>query len=314
MAAELVVILGPTAVGKTEVGILVAEALDAEILSADSMQVYRGMEIGTAKPTPEQRARVRFHLVDVVDPNETFSAARFKALAWQAIDQIEARGKRVLIVGGTGLYLRVLLEGFTLPPVPQDPTLRARLQAEVQRYGSPFLHQKLQEVDPEAAHQLHPNDAVRIIRALEVYYHTGCPISRLQRRETPSRRLVKFGLSLPRPLLYQRINERVDRMMAAGFLEEVRNLLSRGYSPDLTSMKSLGYRHMVAYLQGRGSLEEAVEQFKRDTRRFAKRQITWFRREPDVIWLDAREGVEKVAQTILQQIKKMKKEKTRRPK
>ncbi len=301
---QVVVILGPTAVGKTAVGLRVAEQIDAEIISADSAAVYRGMDIGTAKPTAEERARVRFHLIDVADPDEPFTAAKFRELALEAMRDIQARGKRVLIVGGTGLYLRVLLHGFSLAPPPRDPAIRKRLQQEASKQGLPALYARLQQVDPRAAARIHPNDAVRIIRALEVYEMTGKPVSEWQRRAESELPALKFGLTLPRPLLYQRINARVDQMMAQGFLQEVRNLLSKGYNKDLPALKGLGYRHLIAYLMGEMGLEEAVALWKRDTRRFAKRQMTWFRREPGVHWLDASDGVEATARCLVQLINK----------
>jgi len=299
---RLYVILGPTAVGKTEVGLRVAERIGAEIISADSAAVYRGMDIGTAKPTPEERARVPVHLIDVVEPDEPFTAAKFRELALEAIREIQARGKRVLIVGGTGLYLRVLLHGFSLAPPPSDPELRQRLQQQAQEHGLQTLYERLQQVDPKAAARIHPNDAVRIVRALEVYEMTGRPISEWQRRADSELPALKFGLTMPRPLLYRRIEERVDQMMAQGFLQEVRNLLSKGYNKDLPALKGLGYRHLVAHLMGEMGLEEAVKRWKRDTRRFAKRQMTWFRREPGVLWLDVSAGAEATAQTIVQMI------------
>jgi tRNA dimethylallyltransferase len=299
---QVVVILGPTAVGKTAVGLRVAEQIGGEIISADSAAVYRGMDIGTAKPTAEERARVRFHLIDVADPDEPFTAAKFRELALEAIRDIQARGKRVLIVGGTGLYLRVLLHGFSLAPPPRDPTIRKRLQQEAREQGLPALYARLQQVDPQAAARIHPNDAVRIIRALEVYEMTGKPVSEWQHRADSELPALKLGLTMPRPLLYRRINERVDQMMAQGFLQEVQNLLSKGYNRDLPALKGLGYRHLIAYLTGEMGLEEAVALWKRDTRRFAKRQMTWFRREPGVHWLDASGGVEATAQCIVQLI------------
>ncbi len=299
---RLIVILGPTAVGKTAVGLRVAEQIGAEIISADSAAVYRGMDIGTAKPTPEERARVRFHLIDVADPSEPFTAAKFRERALDAIREIQARGRRVLIVGGTGLYLRVLLHGFSLAPPPGDPAVRQRLQQEARQHGLPALYARLQQIDPEAAARIHPNDAVRIVRALEVYATTGKPISQWQRRAESELPALKFGLTMPRNLLYQRIDARVDQMMAQGFLNEVQNLLSKGYNKDLPALKGLGYRHLIAHLMGECTLDEAVARWKRDTRRFAKRQMTWFRREPVIRWLDASAGVEATAQQIVQMI------------
>jgi len=302
LSEPLYVILGPTAVGKTEVGLHVAERLGAEIISADSAAVYRGMDIGTAKPTLEERARVPVHLIDVVEPDEPFTAAKFRELALEAIRDIQARGKRVLIVGGTGLYLRVLLHGFSLAPPPSDPALRRHLQQQVQQEGLTALYERLQRIDPAAAARIHPHDAVRIMRALEVYEMTGKPISEWQSRAKSELPALKFGLTMPRPLLYRRINERVDQMMAQGFLQEVQNLLSKGYNRELPALKGLGYRYLIAYLMGEMGLDEAVQQWKRDTRRFAKRQMTWFRREPGVHWLDASAGAGATAQTIVQMI------------
>jgi tRNA dimethylallyltransferase len=226
----------------------------------------------------------------------------FRELALEAMREIQARGKRVLIVGGTGLYLRVLLHGFSLAPPPRDPTIRKRLQQEAREQGLPALYARLQQVDPQAAARIHPNDAVRIIRALEVYEMTGKPVSEWQHRADSELPALKLGLTMPRPLLYRRINERVDQMMAQGFLQEVQNLLSKGYNRDLPALKGLGYRHLIAYLMGEMGLEEAVALWKRDTRRFAKRQMTWFRREPGILWLDASDGVDATAQRIVQLI------------
>ncbi|MCS7065967.1 MAG: tRNA (adenosine(37)-N6)-dimethylallyltransferase MiaA, partial [Fimbriimonadales bacterium] len=218
------------------------------------------------------------------------------------IGDIRARGKRVLIVGGTGLYLRVLLHGFSLAPPPHDPELRQQLQQQAQQQGLHALYERLQQVDPKAAARIHPNDAVRILRALEVYEMTGKPISAWQARAESELPALKFGLTMPRPLLYRRIDARVDQMMAQGFLQEVQNLLSKGYNRDLPALKGLGYRHLIAHLMGEMGLEEAVRLWKRDTRRFAKRQMTWFRREPGVLWLDASIGAEATVQTIVQMI------------
>lgn len=294
----LIVILGPTATGKTEVGILLAERWNGEIISADSSAVYRGLDIGSAKPTPEERRRVRFHLIDVADPDEVFTAARFRELALEAIADIQARGKRVFIVGGTGLYIRVLLHGFSLAPPPADPEIRARWKKEVERVGAPALHERLKQIDPVAAARIHPNDAVRITRALEVYEMTGVPISQWQHQAHAELPSLKFGLTMPRELLYQRIDQRVDKMIEQGMLQEVQRLLEKGYNPEQPALKGLGYRHLIGYILGRVGWDEAVRLWKRDTRRFAKRQITWFRKEPGVQWIDASQGSEKTAQLI----------------
>ncbi|MCS6923700.1 MAG: tRNA (adenosine(37)-N6)-dimethylallyltransferase MiaA, partial [Fimbriimonadales bacterium] len=240
----LIVILGPTATGKTEVGILLAERWNGEIISADSSAVYRGLDIGSAKPTPEERRRVRFHLIDVADPDEVFTAARFRELALEAIADIQARGKRVFIVGGTGLYIRVLLHGFSLAPPPADPEIRARWKKEVERVGAPALHERLKQIDPIAAARIHPNDAVRITRALEVYEMTGVPISQWQHQAHAELPALKFGLTMPRELLYRRIDQRVDKMIEQGMLQEVQRLLEKGYNPEQPALKGLGYRHL----------------------------------------------------------------------
>ncbi|BCW95441.1 MAG: tRNA (adenosine(37)-N6)-dimethylallyltransferase MiaA [Fimbriimonadales bacterium] len=292
------VILGPTAVGKTDVGIWLAERWNGEIISADSSAVYRGLDIGSAKPTPEEQQRVRFHLIDVADPDEVFTAARFREQALQAMDAIRARGKRVLIVGGTGLYLRVLLHGFSLAPPPADPEVRARWKAEVERVGAPALHARLQQIDPVAAARIHPNDAVRITRAFEVYEMTGVPMSQWQQRAATELPALKIGLTMPRAQLYARIDQRVEKMIAQGMLHEVQTLLQKGYNPEQPALKGLGYRHLIGYLHGRVSWDEAVRLWKRDTRRFAKRQMTWFRKEPGVHWVDASPGIEPTARLV----------------
>lgn len=292
------VIAGPTAVGKTDVGLLLAERWGGEIISADSSAVYRGLDIGSAKPTPDERRRVRFHLIDVADPSEVFTAARFRELALQAIADIQGRGKRVLIVGGTGLYLRVLLHGFSLAPPPADPEVRDYWRAEVERVGAPALHARLQQIDPVAAARIHPNDAMRITRALEVYAMTDMPISQWQQHADTELPAIKVVLTMPREMLYARIDQRVEKMIAQGMLHEVQTLLQSGYTPDQPALKGLGYRHVIEYLQGRVSWSEAVRLWKRDTRRFAKRQITWFRKEPGVHWVDASPGIEQTARLV----------------
>jgi tRNA dimethylallyltransferase len=285
---RLVVICGPTAAGKTGVGIAVARALNGEVISADSMQVYRGMDIGTAKPTPAERAAAPHHLIDVADPDEPFDAARFTRLARPLAHELAAAGKVPVVVGGTGLYIKALLGGlFRAPAV--DPGLRRQLASEADALGAPALHARLQAVDPETAGRLHPNDRMRILRALEVHAAAGRPLSALQRehrfRDAPFAAL-KVGLALGRDLLYERIDRRVDAMVAAGLEEEVRGLLARGYGPGLLSMQSIGYSHMAAFIAGALDRPECLRTLKRDTRRFAKRQMTWFRADPEVVWLE----------------------------
>lgn len=302
---DVLAVVGATATGKTEVGILLAETLGAEIISADCMAVYRGMDIGTAKPTPEQQRRVRFHLIDVCNPDEPFSVARFQQMALEAIRQIRQRGALPMVVGGTGLYVKALLDGFHIPPAAANEALRQQLWQEVRRLGSAALHARLQEVDQQAASRIHPNDAVRIIRALEVYHTTGRPISEWQRRQPPPEvgRVRRFGLTMPRELLYRRINERVEKMIAQGWLEEVRRLLEAGYSPDLSAMRSLGYGELVQVIQGKLLLQEAIALIQRETRRFAKRQLTWFRADKQIEWIDASQGAEEAARQILERLR-----------
>jgi len=289
MPRPLLAIVGPTAAGKSEVGLLLAEALAGEIVSADSMQVYRGMDIGTAKPSPEERARVRHHLIDIIDPDTPFSVADYRARADAALAAIWEEGRLPLLVGGSGLYVRALIDELSFPLAPPNAELRRRLAQQAREEGVGALHARLATIDPEAAVRIHPNDAKRIIRALEVHALTGQPISRLQsldRRFQARYNTRQFGLTRPRPELYRRIEERVDRMLAAGLVEEVKTLLARGCTADLVAMKGLGYAQIAEHLRGACSLEEAVARLKRDTRRFAKRQLTWFRRDPRIVWID----------------------------
>ncbi len=290
MAAErLLAIVGPTGTGKTEVGVVLAEALGGEIVSADSMQVYRGMDIGTAKPTAEQRARAPHHLIDIIDPDEPFSVADYQRRADAALEDIWRRGRQPILVGGSGLYVRAVLDEMDFSMVPPDPELRRRLTAEARSVGSRSLHERLAQVDPEAAARIHPNDEKRIIRALEVAEGMGGSMSRpqeLDRGKAARYNTSQFGLTLPREELYRRIDARVERMMEEGLLEEVKGLLRRGYGGELAAMKGLGYAQLPPCLQGETSLAEAVRRLKRDTRRFAKRQLTWFRADPRIEWVD----------------------------
>lgn len=276
-----IALVGATATGKTEIAIEVARRLGAEIIGADSRQVYRRLDIGSAKPTREQRAAVPHHLVDVVDPDEHFDCALFRELALAAARDIEARGRRVLVVGGTGLYVKVLRGGIFAGP-PRDAALRARLNA-VEDAEAGALHARLARVDAATAARLHARDRVRLVRALEVFEITGRPISVWQaehRFAAPGLELHVIGLELPRPELYARIGRRARSMVAAGLVEEVRELLADGYSPDLASMRSPGYAEIAAHLAGLGTLEEAIERVAQSTRHLAKRQLTWLRGHP----------------------------------
>lgn len=281
--------MGPTATGKTAVGIELARKLDGEIISADSMAVYKGMDIGTAKPTPEERAEAVFHLIDVTSPDEDFSVAEFKRLAEESIADIVRRGKQPILVGGTGLYIRAVTRGLNIPSAAPNRELRERLKAEASEIGNEALLERLRAIDPETASRLHPNDLKRIIRALEVHALTGFPISHFHATAGTTEvayHVRLFGLTMSRPALYQNIERRVDEQIQSGFVEEVRGLLDNGYSPDLPALKGLGYKQIAGYLVGEYDLRTAVDLLKRDTRRFAKRQFTWFRAEPGIHWID----------------------------
>ena len=303
MAKRLLAIVGPTATGKTEVGILLAEMVGGEVVSADSIQVYRGMDIGSAKPRPEERARVPHHLIDILEPDEPFSVADYQARAEAALTDIWERGRQPILVGGSGLYVRAALYELDFPLAPPLPKLRERLRQEAKAKGSETLHARLREVDPEAAARIHPNDEKRIVRALEVYEQTGRPISSLQALDRPMKpryNTRQFGLTLPRQEMYRRIEARVDRMMAEGLPEEVERLLAEGCGEDLVSMRGLGYAQLVPYLRGGMGREEAARRLKRDTRRYATRQLPWFRADPGVEWVDVEEvgGPERAAHLI----------------
>jgi tRNA dimethylallyltransferase len=285
---KIVVIVGPTASGKSAVALELAGRFGAEIINADSMQVYTYMDIGTAKPSLEERQRVRHHLVDILYPDEEFSAALFREEAQQAIRDVDARGRKAMVVGGTGLYIKALTSGL-IRGGEVDPAIREQLHAEAQGSGRERLYMRLREVDPVTAARLHPHDTYRIIRALEVYERTGQPISALRQRhhfqEVPYR-VLSIGLMLEREELYQRIDGRVDEMMCKGLKEEVQRILERGYSPTLKALQSLGYKQMVAHLQGEYDLAEAIRRIKRDTRRYARRQITWFKADAQIHWVE----------------------------
>lgn len=278
----LIAIVGPTAVGKTARGIELAQRLGGEVVSADSRQVYRGMDIGTAKPTPAERAAVPHHLLDVVDPNEEFSLATYLDLARHAIADITARGRVPLVVGGTGQYLAALLEGWQVPRVPPQPALRAELEQEARDRGAAALHARLAQVDPSAAAAIPRDNVRRVIRALEVYRVTGQPISIQQTRRPPPYAITTIWLRRPREELYARIDARVDAMIAAGLLEEVRELRARGYAWELPAMSSLGYIQFRPYFEGRATVAECVQRLKYDTHAFARRQDSWFRRLPNL--------------------------------
>ncbi len=288
---RVVAIVGPTAVGKTALSLSLARAFDGEVISADSRQIYRGMDIGTAKATPEEQAVAPHHLLDIADPDERLTLAQFKALADAAIRDIWARRRLPLLVGGTGLYVRAVLEGWTVPEVPPNAALRDELYARAEQEGHEALHRELAAVDPDAAEAIDARNVRRVVRALEVYQETGVPISQLQQKHPPGYRILRIGLTMSRTALYARIDARVDAMLASGLVEEVRCLLQQGYTPDLPAMSGLGYRQIAQYLAGEISLEEAVELVKRHTRRFVRQQYNWFRlNDPDIHWLDSEDA------------------------
>lgn len=281
-APTLTAIVGPTAVGKTAHAVALANQLSGEIVSADSRQIYRQMEIGTAKPTPAERAAAPHHLLDIRDPDEPFSLAAFQDLAYAAIDAILARGRAPLLVGGTGQYLAAVLEGWAIPRVAPQPALRAELEREAAKRGPAALHARLSAVDPQAAAKIQPTNLRRVIRALEVQIVTGQPISAQQTRTPPAYRLRTLWLTRPRDELYARADARVDAMLAAGLVEEVAGLLARGYAWELPALSSLGYLQLRPLFEGRASLTACVERLKFDTHAFIRRQDAWFRRLPNL--------------------------------
>lgn len=291
---KLIVIVGPTAVGKTEISLIAADTIDGEIISGDSMQVYRGMDIGTAKICPEEMVgpsgrKIPHHLIDILDPDETFSVADFQRLAREAITSINDRNRIPMIVGGTGLYINGVVDPYHFAGMEINPDLRRMLWEEAESLGDQYMHRQLEEVDPETARRIHPHDTKRIIRALEIYRQTGRTMTETLDHaplNSPGYRLVMVGLYMERELLYERINLRVDHMVEKGLIEEVKSLLQQGYHDNLNSMQGLGYRQIASYLRGNLTKEEAIRLIKRDTRRFAKRQWTWFKRDSRIHWFN----------------------------
>jgi tRNA dimethylallyltransferase len=285
---RMVILLGPTGAGKSKLALEWAGELGGEIISADSMQVYRYMDIGTAKPTLDDQKRVQHHLIDLVTPDQPFHAALYRTLGRKTIDQLYENKKPIWVVGGTGLYIKILTQGLFFSP-KIDPHARESLKQEAKEKGTDALYERLKKVDPKTAFHLHPNDLFRIIRALEVFDSTGVPISfyREQHRfgEKPYLTL-KVGLEINRDRLYHRIEKRVDQMLEKGFLQEVERLMEMGYGPALKPMQSLGYKQMVQFLLKEIGWDEAVRQMKRDTRHYAKRQLTWFKADSEIHWWD----------------------------
>lgn len=296
---RITVIVGPTAVGKTAVAVKLAENFGGEIVNADSMQVYRMMDIGTAKPTADELSRVPHHLIDIVGPDKDYTAADFRRDAAKKINEIVGSGNAAFVVGGTGLYVRVLTEGLVEGP-EADMDLREGLLREARLKGRESVYEMLKKVDPEGAAAIHPNNLKRVIRAIEVHELTQRPISELHREHGFAERpynALKIGLIKERAKLYEDINSRVDRMIEVGFVEEVRGLLERGYSSDLKPMRGLGYKEISGYIEGDCSLDEAIMLLKRNTRHYAKRQITWFRKDKEIIWFHP-EDTRKMASVV----------------
>ena len=289
MKRPLIILAGPTAVGKTSLSIRLAKTIDAEIISADCMQVYRHMDIGSAKIRPEEMAGIPHHLIDALEPEEDFNVVRFQQIAKSAAEEIWERGKIPLVVGGTGFYIQALLYDIDFTENDGDTAYREELEETARKKGGEYLHQLLKDADPKAALDIHPNNIKRIIRALEFHRQTGGKISEHNERERAKKspyNYAYFVLTDERSRLYERIDRRVDQMMEEGLPGEVRFLKDRGVRRDSTAMQGLGYKELFAYLEGEYSFDEAVRIIKRDTRHFAKRQLTWFKREKDVIWAD----------------------------
>ena len=299
MKPEIIIICGPTGIGKTSITIKLAKQFSGEVIGADSMQIYRHMDIGTAKPTASEISEVKHHMIDIVNPDEAFDAAKFSTKADEMIKDFAKRDIIPFVAGGTGLYIKSLVDGlFRLTPA--DPKILKRLEIEAEEKGLESLHNRLSICDPDSATRIHFNDSFRIIRALEVFETTGKPISTYHAEHNfadRKYRVLKIGLKMERELLYERINRRVDIMLDEGLLKEVESLIDKGYSPSLKAMKSLGYRHMAEYISGETSWDEAVRTLKRDTRRYAKRQLTWFRADSEIIWIEP-DNIDKASKII----------------
>ena len=309
MKKPLIILTGPTAVGKTKASIGLAKALNGEIISADSMQVYKYMDIGSAKIRPEEMQGIKHYLVDVLEPDDEFHVVRFQQMAKQAMEEIYAKGKVPIVVGGTGFYIQALLYDIDFTENEEDSPYRRELEILADSKGAEYLHEMLQKVDVESAEAIHANNIKRVIRALEFYHQTGQKISEHNEKERAKNspyNFCYFVLNDDRSNLYERINLRIDEMLAEGLVEEVRALKERGYNRDMVSMQGLGYKEILDYLSGACSLEESIYILKRDTRHFAKRQLTWFRREKDVIWIDKKSyeyDEDKILQAMLQSIR-----------
>lgn len=303
---RIILLVGPTCVGKSDIAIELARELKTDIISADSRQVYRGMDIGTAKPPKNMLAVVRHYLIDIIDPDEPFSAGAYKRLADESINGMFKKGRIPIIAGGTGLYIKSVTSGLWSGP-EADWHLRNKLKNEEEEHGDGYLHNRLSSIDPESAEKIHPHDIIKIIRALEVYYIKGKPLSyfhKEHRFEGSLYNFVMIGLRRERGDLYKRIEKRVDRMIDDGLIEEVRGLMDNGYDESLPSMHGLGYKQIIGYLKGRWDIDEAITMLKIDSKRYAKRQFTWFNKRKEVIWIDLtdKEGIEEGFQKTMIEI------------
>lgn len=299
MKERLVAVVGPTAVGKTKVSIELAKALDGEIINGDSMQVYKGMDIGTAKITESEKEGIPHHLFDIKQPTASYSAAEFQARARPLISEINKRGRVPIIVGGTGMYIKALTHEFNFSDTDSDAQFREKLEKKAEEQGAEAVFEELKRVDPESATNIHPNNVRRVIRALEIYHTTGIPAS--ERREKKSESpyaLAMVGLTMDRERLYARINQRVDHMIEHGLFEEVRRLYAEGVR-DCQSIQAIGYKEIYTYLRGECTKEEAIETLKRNSRRYAKKQYTWFRRQMEIRWFDMGSEIDKKISAIL---------------
>ncbi|MDD6308653.1 MAG: tRNA (adenosine(37)-N6)-dimethylallyltransferase MiaA [Clostridia bacterium] len=299
----LVVIAGPTASGKTALAIALAKRINGEVISADSMQIYRGMNIGTAKPTTDEMQGIPHHLLDVAEPEENFSLEKFATLAHATIQEIVSRGKIPILAGGTGLYIDTVAENRALSADSFDPKIRKKLEERWEKEGAEKLYVELSQIDPTAADKLHIAEKRRIIRALEIFYTTGK--TKTWHAEKKSEKIYNyfiFAIELPRNILYNRINRRVEDMLAAGLMEEVRDLHTRLYGKETTAKQGVGYKELFWYLDGRATFEEAVSLLKRNTRRLAKRQMTWFRANPSIYWLDGQQGLEEITRQCMEKL------------
>jgi tRNA dimethylallyltransferase len=300
----MIAIVGPTAVGKSEVALHLARSFPLEIISADSRQVYRYMDIGTNKPSLAERALVPHHLIDVVDPDEDFSLAMYHQLGFEALKAIQQKGKLPLLVGGTGLYAWSLVEGWKIPQVPPDREMRRRLETRAEQEDGQSLYRELQNIDPVAAAKIDPRNIRRVVRALEIYYATGQPPSQLQHKEEPSFSVLVIGLTQERSQLYRRIDERADKMIQRGLVEEVQQLLEKGYSPLLPSMSGIGYKQIVQFLRGEMTLPEAADKIRHETHRLARHQYAWFRlNDSRIRWFDVTETKGKASIVAVNEIK-----------